>query len=421
MPLRFNPPGFRANARDWWMMAAVIAVALVARGVAQLVLPVETGSDAGAYLEMARTALGPGVMHDTYGNIGFYSPGYALFLGTILAHAGVTLSAVATVNLALAAVTTALVYLVARAAGSGPHTAALAALLQAAWVPAIVVSAAIARENLSMPLMAAFALAVVWLLQTRRPVLTAAVAGLCYGLGLLTGASIILTACAVPIALVVRGARRGVAAWALLSFAAAASVAVGPWLWHMQHTLGRPLLTTNASFNLYIGNNPAATGYFVSLSDTPVASQWHGVRARDGELAATDWLGGLARDHILAHPAETAALSAKKIALFWLPDIPDAQDAGGRLVRVVRWAAVLEHIAILLLAIAAAALWRTRTPGERLVIIIILSFWLIHAAAYVMPRYQLPAIPLISVLAAAMLARLTGLAPAGRDRALSPA
>ena len=404
------------------MIVLVTAAALCARLAAQFILPVETGSDAGAYLEMARTAFGPGVMHDSYGNFGFYSPGYALLLGALLAPVGVTIGAVAAVNLALAAITTFLVYLIARAVGASPWTAAVSALLQAAWIPAIVVSAAIARENLSIALLAGFALAVVWLMRTHRPVMTAAAAGFCYGLGLLTGASIILTACAVPVALIMRGPHHRTTFSALMAFVAAATMMVGPWLWHMQNTLGRPVLTTNAPFNLYIGNNPAATGYFVSLRDTPVAAEWHKVRERDGELAATDWLGGLARDHIRTHPAETAALSAKKIALFWLPDIPHASSADRGMVRLVRWVAVAEHLATLMLAIAAVAQWRQRSSGERLLIVIIASFWLVHAAAYVMPRYQLPAIPLVMVLAAVMLAPVTARwAPSARHRRMEPA
>lgn len=404
------------------MITIVTAVALFARATAQFVLPMDTASDAGAYLEMARTALGPGVMHDSYGNLGFYSPGYALLLGTVLAPVGVTIDAVGVVNLALAAITTLLVYLVARAVGVGLWTATLAALLQAVWVPAIVASSAIARENLSIMLMAAFALSVVCLVRTPRPMLLSAIAGLCYGLGLLTGASIILTACAAPVALIMRGGRRRATVGALVAFAAAATVTIGPWLWHMQAALGRPLLTTNAAFNLYVGNNPAATGHFVSLRDTPVASQWHAVRAREGELAATDWLGGLAREHIISHPVETTALSAKKLALFWLPDIPGAGDAGGTAVRLVRWAAVVEHLAILLLAIAAVVQWRRRSSGERLLMVIILSFWLVHAAAYVMPRYQLPAIPLIAVLAASMLVQMMPrVARSARNREMEPA
>jgi len=207
-----------------------------------------------------------------------------------------------------------------------------------------------------------------------------------------------------------------------MAFVAAATMMVGPWLWHMQNTLGRPVLTTNAPFNLYIGNNPAATGYFVSLRDTPVAAEWHKVRERDGELAATDWLGGLARDHIRTHPAETAALSAKKIALFWLPDIPGAGDADRGVMRLVRWAAVAEHLAIMLFAIAAVARWRRRSSGEQLLIVIILSFWLVHAAAYLMPRYQLPAMPLVLVLAAGIFSpMITRRVAILRNRELEPA
>lgn len=417
-----SPAPIRLGASDWRALGVIISVAVLARLAAQLVLPVNTTGDPAAYLEMARTALGPGVMRDNFGNLGFFSPGYALLLGILLAPMGVSIGGVALVNLALAAVTTLLVYLVARAVGGSWMTAAFAALLQAGLIPAIAASTMIARENLSVALLAGFALAVVTLITTRRPAVVAAAAGLCYGAGLLAGASVILTACAVPLALVYRGGAVRRAALALTAFVAAAALIVGPWLWHMQDALGRPVLTTNAPFNLYVGNNPAATGHFVSLRDTPAGAAWHEIRARKGELAATDWLGALAGEHIRAHPVDTAALAAKKIALFWSPDIPDASDSDHGVARLIRWVAVAEHLAIMLLAVAAGMRWRQRSRGEQLLVAMIALFWAVHAAAYVMPRYRLPAMALVVVLAAAPLAELvTRRLPAGRGMRAQPA
>ena len=165
--------------------------------------------------------------------------------------------------------------------------------------------------------------------------------------------------------------------------------------------VGEALLSTNAEFNLYLGNNPAADGRFVSIAETPAGPRWEAQRRTLGEAGASHWLGGLARAWIAANPDEAARLALTKLALFWTPNMPDAADfAASKAIATIRLADVAQY----LLVLAAAALGLARAPippRDRLVVAAaIAGFWLIHAAAYVMPRYRDPVAPLLIALAA---------------------
>ena len=397
--------------RHKWLILILFAGALL-RLAAMAVQPFDLhDNDAASYVTMAVTAFEPGAMRDVFGNCAFYSPGYPLALAPLVALLGAVPAVVLGANLVLGGVSVLLAEALGRRLG-GEAVGLLSAGLTATLAPFALAGAIAARENLSVPLLLAFALAAVALLETRRPLAWSAGAGLAYGAGLLAGASVILTGAALPLALWWRGERRLLAP-AIAVFALGAAAVLAPWLWHTEDQLGRPVLTTNAPFNLYVGNNPNATGRFVSMRDSPLGAEWRRMRARQGELAATDALGGLARAHILSHPAQTAALSAKKLALFWLPDPPGTGDRGG-LIALLRWAEIAQHLLLLALAGVTLTHWRRLPRGVRLIAAIIGLFWAIHAAAYVMPRYRLPAMPLVGVLAALALAPLV--APRWRPR-----
>lgn len=386
------------------VLASILALAVLARLVAMHVLHEPIVSDAAAYLEMARTLAGPGPMRDTYGNAAFYSPGYPFALAGAYALGVTGLAAAQAINLFLGLISTLLMYLVTRRAGGRPFAALVAAAAYAVLIPAVAGTAFVQRENLSVPLLLLFILCVIELARTRRPNSVAAITGMVYGAGLLAGASIILTAAAAIVAMLWRKPDLRAAATAAATFVAGAALVVTPWLAHVDHELGRPVLTTNGPFNLYVGNNPAADGRFVSLRDTPIGAAWHGLRAQEGELGATDQLGRLAVAHIRAHPVETVALSLKKLVLFWLPDLPDNADTDhGAAINALRWLDVVQYLLLAGLGLVAILRWRTRSQGERLVIITLGAFWAIHAAAYVMPRYRLPALPLLAVLATGVI------------------
>ncbi len=386
---------------EWAALGVVLLLGIGARCVAMMVLKESLQSDSAAYFEMARTLLAPGAMHDTYGNAAFYSPGYPFALAAMFGIAGVKLGAALTLNLILATISTLLTYLLARRATGNGVLALIAAAGFAVLIPAVAGSALLLRENLSVPLLLGFTLAIVILLETRRPLLVAGVAGLLYGAGMLAGASVILTGGTVVVALLWRHRSWPGTSAAAFAFAAGTALMLGPWVLHVDHVLGRPALNTNGPFNLYVGNNPAANGRFVSMADTPLGAEWRVIRARDGELRATDYLGELAVAHMRAYPVQTGILALRKLALFWSPDFPDSTDQSrGAAITTLRWIDGLQHLLIVALGLLAVVQWRRRTKAERLILLVIAGFWAIHAAAYVMPRYRLPIMPLLLISAA---------------------
>lgn len=379
-----------------------IGVAVAVRALAMLVLGPELRSDGLGYFTMARSLAETGVITDQFGQHTFFSPGYPLLLtpsfwlfgaGTPVAHF---------VNLGLAAVSTALVWRLVQALGGSRLAALLGALGFAVWLPAVWNAADLAKENLSTPLLLVFTLCCIRITQDRTDWRTAGLAGLTYGAGLLVGTSIILTGAAFAVALAIALHRTPAAGLRRLAvFGGAALLVLSPWLAASNAMIGRPVITTNGPFNLYIGNNPAANGHFVSIRDTPIGPVWHARIAVLGEAGTSDWLSGEVIGWVKTHPGTAAALAVKKLGLFWAPNLPDGTDfaesgllTGLRTIDLVQWAAIL--------VLAGIALLR-RDFDRRLrwtIAALVTGFWLIHGATYIIPRYRDPIMPILIALAA---------------------
>lgn len=379
-----------------------IGVAVAVRALAMLVLGPELRSDGLGYFTMARSLAETGVITDQFGQHTFFSPGYPLLLTPFFWVFGAGTPVAHFVNLGLAAVSTALVWRLVQALGGSRLAALLGALGFAVWLPAVWNAADLAKENLSTPLLLAFTLCCIRITQDRTDWRTAGLAGLTYGAGLLVGTSIILTGAAFAVALAIALHRTPAAGLRRLAvFGGAALLVLSPWLAASNAMIGRPVITTNGPFNLYIGNNPAANGHFVSIRDTPIGSIWHERIAVLGEAGTSDWLSGEVIGWVKANPGTATALAVKKFGLFWAPNLPDSTDfaesrllAGLRTVDLVQWAAIL--------VLAGIALFR-RDFDRRLrwtLAALVTGFWLIHGATYIIPRYRDPIMPVLIALAA---------------------
>lgn len=379
-----------------------IGVALAVRALAMVAVAPALQSDGLGYFTMARTFVESGVITDQFGQHAFYSPGYPLLLTPFFWAFGAGTPVAHGVNLALAAVSTALVWQMVRAL-SGPRVAAgIGGLGYALWLPAIWESTDLAKENLSTPLLLGFTLVCVRIAQGAAGWRMAALAGGLYGAGLLTGTSVVLTGAAFVVALAIALHRKPAAGVRrLVAFAGAALLVLTPWLVASNAMISRPVITTNGPFNLYIGNNPAATGHFVSVRDTPIGPVWHDRIAVLGEAGTSDWLSGEVVTWVRANPGHAAALAGKKLALFWAPNLPDRTDAVAspllaavRLVDVMQWAAILGLAGVALFAHGFDRRLRWTLAA------LIAGFWLIHGATYIIPRYRDPIMPVLIGLAA---------------------
>ncbi|SFS02507.1 glycosyltransferase family 39 protein [Sphingomonas jatrophae] len=388
------------------LLLLILLGALIVRLAALAVLNRPPESDGAAYLRMAQTAIAGPEMRDIYGNLALYSPGYPLFLTLPFRLFGADVGVARAVNLLLGLAAVALAWGVGRRAAN-PLAGLIAAAGCAVLVPLVASIDVLEREHLSVPLLLLFVLLAMRLPDSRRAGLIAAAAGLVFGYGLLTGISSLFAGIAVAVALWQRRRAGGTVMAPALAFAVAAALVVAPYIARNAAKLGAPVFSTNGGINLYVGNNPTATGGYVAPSDTPAGRDWKATRARLGELGHDTLLKQLAFEWMAAHPVETALLDVKKLVLFWAPDTPDAGDAdGGGAIRAIRWAGAAQHVLALALALVAFAGWRWWRPGLWVVAAALVGFWGMHGIVYVMARYRTPAMPLVLVLAAVPVAAL---------------
>jgi hypothetical protein len=388
---------------------SLMLLMLAIRMAANLALGQGLGDGGAAYSQINYT-LATHMAHgewpvDALGLHAFHGIAYPALLAPFFALLGAGQGVALGVNLGLALVSALLVVGIARAAGLGAGAQKLALMGYALWLPGIWSGSLLSSDNLATPLL----LMLVWcslkLLYGPR-VSVALLAGMAWGGAMLTGASLAALIVAPMLGLLLAWEGR----WfkPALALGLGGAMVMAPWGWATQSMLGAPVLSSQTGFNLYIGNNPSATGGYLSIAQTPVAPQWQAMRAQQGELGATDALAGQALRWMAEHPREAARLFAHKLALFWSPNLPDAQDlAASRALGMVRMIEVGQYV--FLLGMAAAGLmmpggmaWR----GRAMMLGSLGALWLAHALGYITAHDRDPIMPLIIVLAAAALAEL---------------
>lgn len=383
-----------------WLLG-IVGIGLLVRLAAILLYPHTPESDEIAYLGMAKSLVAGHGLVDLFGNRAYYNMGYAFFvLAPVHYLFHDNLLALRLANLACAAASIVLVHAVAREAGGKMPTRLLAALLWALYLPSALYGVYLAKENLMIPLM----LGVVWcaLRMLRAFQLGIAVlCGLLFGLLALTGNAALALAAAVGIALVLSRAGRAARLLSVPAILLAGALVTTPWLVRNVHVLGAPVLNTNGGFNLYIGNNPAATGSYVSIKDTPRGPTWNPLVVRVGEAAAAETLKREAIAWIAAHPARFLQLAALKLGLFWTPPSHDIGAAKG-LEAVVRMAWLVEY-----LVLAGAVLLGLKSLRERgaptVLWTSVAAYTGVHMLFFAVARYREPIMPVICVLAAPLL------------------
>ncbi len=389
------------NALVRWLAtpSAVIAAVMLTmaiRAIAAIAMPAPLESDALAYFSMAESFADGGAMIDHFGQYAFYSPGYPMLLVPFFMLFGASAGAALTINILLAGLSCwLLIKIGARLAG--PVAGVIAGLAFAVWLPGILNATFVHKECLTTLLVLAFVHLVLGLRDKARPEGQAVLAGAVYGFGLLAGASSILIAAGALWA-IFRLARHDKAA--LLAFAGGALLCLVPWFTYTNSLFDKPVLTTNSGFNLYLGNNPAATGRFVSIANTPVGPHWQALLTAYGEDKASDALGTKAREWIAENPVEAARLAITKLGLFWAPNIPDRQElTASPAIGAIRLVDVAQHLIIM--ALGLWGLWQMRRREDaRTVAIVIAAFWAVHALTYIITRYRDPIMPLMIAFAA---------------------
>ncbi|WP_428627331.1 ArnT family glycosyltransferase [Sphingopyxis sp.] len=386
------------------MLVAIVLLAMALRLAGAWVLQHPLNSDPLAYFTMAQGLAERGELTDMYGQKAFYSAGYPLLLAPFFKALGSSVGTAIAANLLLCAISIWLIYKLTVALSGLRGAGLIAAAIYALWFPGLWNATMLAKENLSTPFLLGITLCAIAIARGERPAGAALVAGLLWGAALVTGGSALLLCLGVAVALLMlmRARARFAPAFAAgLCFIIGAVLMLAPWLYTTDLMVGRPVLTTNAAFNLYLGNNPAATGRFVSIADTPLAKDWDSTRLRLGEAGNADRLQGEALNWIKANPGRAAELAALKLAYFWQPNLPDARDfAVSKALASIRLIEVAQYGLILLIGLLAFRSRQIASDGKWIFAAMIAGFWLIHAAAYIIVRYRDPVIPLLIIMAA---------------------
>lgn len=166
---------------------------------------------------------------------------------------------------------------------------------------------------------------------------------------------------------------------ALISLALLAGVAavLTPWIARNHRCFDRWTITTNGGINLYIGNNPHATGgYHLPPPDLRPSHPFHDSSA---------WIGEAFR-YAADHPLATVARSARKVLKFWNPHYGDQFLV--LLLFVSGWVGLLRSRP----AWSAGLLWVAAAP---------IVITLVHAVFFVQVRYMIPVLPMVVVVAGA--------------------
>jgi hypothetical protein len=270
--------------------------------------------------------------------------------------------------------------------------------LWATYLPSSVYAEYLAKENLMTPLMLGVAWCALRFVKTGSFGIALG-CGILFGLLAITGNAALSLAlpAAVALALAPVDVGRKVSAAALASI-----VAIGiatPWMIRNHQELGASVLNTNGGFNLYLGNNPAATGYFVSISETPHGSTWDVLR-KEGEVQASETLRRDAIDWIKNNPSKFLVLAFKKAVLFWTPPVHEGKGQVSNVERVIRMLWLIQFTLITFGAIAALSVPSLRTRYTTVLWVAIASYTAVHMLFYVIFRYREPIMPFVCVMAA---------------------
>jgi hypothetical protein len=160
---------------------------------------------------------------------------------------------------------------------------------------------------------------------------------------------------------------------------------LAPWTWRNHRCYGEWIATTtNGGINLYIANNPHATGsYFLPPAD----------QRPPHALTDSDAWRREAIAYVLQHPFQTLARSIVKAFMFWKPHYGD------------------QVLVLIPFLVGWWRWWRRRprplSPAHAWILGAPLVATAVHMVFFVQVRYMIPVLPLVGVTAAAGIAGFT--------------
>jgi 4-amino-4-deoxy-L-arabinose transferase-like glycosyltransferase len=385
---------------DWPWLILILCAGFLLRIVAILSLNHESnGGDEAAYISMALNLINGDGIKDNMGNHAMYNVGYPLFiLAPVFYFFSENIFAVRICNVLLGCIAIILCYLVAKKAGAGKIGRLTAAGILALYLPTGVYAVYILKENLMTPLM----LGVIWCilqLAYQPSKKTAVGCGILFGLLALTGnAALSLVAAVIPALVFAPATTSRKIIFTTLIFTIAIIISA-PWMIRNASVIGSPVMNTNGGFNLYLGNNPAATGYFVSIADTPRGSTWGDLR-EIGEVQASETLKQEAITWIKDHPVDFLTLAVKKAVYFWIPPVHEGKGEQSSTEKIIRILWLIQFIVIVTAAAATLLIKELRKKPLLILWLTICSYTAVHMLFYVIFRYREPIMPVMMIMAA---------------------
>ena len=385
--------------RDWLWLALIVCAGFALRAVAIVGFKHVPESDELVYMSMALNLISGNGIVDRMGNHAMYNVGYPLFiLSPVFFFFGEELLVARLFNMLLGGVAIVLSYLVAKEAGAGRLGRLMAAAIWAVYLPASVYGVYLLKENLMIPLM----LGVMWcaLRLVRLPSKKVAVGcGALFGLLALTGNAALSLIAVAALALVLSPAVISQRVTLAMLILAVAAVVSAPWMIRNMHVIGAPVLNTNGGFNLYLGNNPAATGMFVSISETPRGSTWKDLR-KTGEVQASETLKQEAIAWAKANPSDFLTLSLKKAVYFWTPPFHEGKGETSTTEKIVRVLWAIQFVFLVAAALSTLLIRKLRTKQLAILWLAVSCYTAVHVLFYVTFRYREPIMPVLGVMAA---------------------
>ncbi len=399
--------GFRITSIFAWvevhekpLLALIVLVGVLLRFAAIATLAHQPESDELAYRAMALNWLSGQGIKDHMGNLAMYNAGYPIFILTpVFLLFPDNLFAVRFLQSLLGVICILLCHRIAAEVGAKAFGRLLAALLLGLYLPSAVYTVYLAKENLMTVLMLAAIYCLLCLIRTKSRG-AAVSAGVCFGLLALTGNAALSLLLLLPYVLYCLRSgffeKMRLAGLVLIPMLLVPT----PWIVRNHLELGAPVLNTNGGFNLYLGNNPAATGMFVSISETPRGTSWAQLR-QTGELNASQILKEDALTWIATNPSDFLKLAIKKLIYFWLPPFHQGGDQTSPLEMMVRVVWSLQFVVLVGGAVGSILNRSLRNhQGVRMLWLAIGSYTAVHMVFYVIFRYREPIMPILCILAA---------------------
>ncbi len=214
---------------------------------------------------------------------------------------------------------------------------------------------------------------------------------------------------------------RGEALRILIAGSLGLLLAILPWTYRNYRIFSALVpITTNGAINLYMGNNPAATGeYRWALPDSAQAVWNKPGTGPSDELYVMRAAKVAALVYIRDHPGAIIALAPKKLWALWGPPLELRGGLGpSGLIRIS-----VACLWLVTLLAGCAGLWRLRRDAlGRFVLLMLLAASGIHIATYGSPRYRSAYEFLLLLPAGVALGEAVGrFRQRGRNEAANPA